>query len=283
MTPIPLLRPRPGSGLRRRGALALPVAAWLGGLCSTSQAAGPVLLGGTGSGVAVLRRVLDGQATPLSVVPNLGSGGGLKALAAGRLDLAIASRRPNEAERAAGLVEREVFRSPLVWAVNHDVPVRQATRAELVALYEGRRATWPNGQPVRLVLRPESDIDTQLLRALGPEMDAAVSAASRRPGMTVALTDDEVALDIERIPGALGTVTLGLVRAQDHTLPMLKVSDLPASAAALADGRYPLVKRFYLVTRARTTPEVAAVLQAVASRAAAERLAGLGCQAVGTA
>jgi phosphate transport system substrate-binding protein len=219
----------------------------------------------------------------LSVVPNLGSGGGLKALAAGRLDLAIASRRPNEAERAAGLVEREVFRSPLVWAVNPDVPLRQATRAELVALYQGRSATWPNGQPVRLVLRPDSDIDTQLLRALGPEMDEALSAASRRPGMTVALTDDETALHIERIPGALGTVTLGLLLAQDRTLPLLKVTDLPASAAALADGRYPLVKRFYLVTRAQPTPEVAAVLQAMASRAAAERLARLGCQPVGMA
>ena len=283
MTPTPLLRPLPGAGLRRRVALALPVAAWLGGLCTTSRAAGPVLLGGTGSGVAVLRRVLDGQAAPLSVVPNLGSGGGLKALAAGQLDLAIASRRPNAAERAAGLVEREVFRSPLVWAVNPDVAVRQATRAELVALYQGHRTTWSDGRPVRLVLRPESDIDTLLLRALGPEMDAAISAASRRPGMTVALTDDEVALDIGRIPGALGTVTLGLVLAQDHTLPLLTVSDLPASDAALAAGRYPLVKRFYLVTRARSTPEAAAVLQAVASRGTAERLARLGCQGVGTA
>src|SRR5207247_1792448 len=87
----------PQSSVRRHalwlGCLTLLVLLY-GLLMPSAAGAEKLTLGGTGSGLGTMQLLAEGfrQADPqfsLVVVPNLGSGGGLKALAAGALDLAV--------------------------------------------------------------------------------------------------------------------------------------------------------------------------------------------------
>lgn len=241
---------------------------------------GELLIGGTGAGLGPLQRVVDEQGLRnLRLVPSLGTNGGLRALAAGAIDLALSARRLADDERARGLVEQELFRTPVVWAVHDGVPLRHATLDELAALYAARTTTWANGTPVRLVLRPDSDSDTALIKSASPAMAEAVAAAQARPGVQMGITDIDAIEAIERIPGALGVTTLGLVRAQRRRVQVLTLAGTTPGLDTLAAGRWPLAKRVYLVSRGTPAGVLADAVQALNGRPAAQLLTALGCRA----
>jgi phosphate transport system substrate-binding protein len=237
---------------------------------------GELFVGGTGSGAIPFQKALDG-AHQLHFVPNLGTSGGLKALAAGAIDLALSARNLTEAEKAQGLVERELFQTPVVFAVNSDVPLRRATLAELAALYAGRTASWSSGMPVRLVLRPDTDSDSRFLKSMSPAMAEALVLAQARPGATVATTDTDATEALERIGGSLGMTTLGLVRAEGRRLQVLELDGVKPGIDTLLAKRYPFGKAIFLATRGTPSAELQAIFATVFSRKVAQAFGRLGC------
>lgn len=249
------------------------------GQAPASRPGGELLIGGTGAGLGPLQLVIDDLGLrQLRLVPSLGTGGGLKAVAAGAIDLALSARRLTDDERARGLVEQELFRTPVVWAVHDGVPLRNATLDDLAALYAARTTHWTNGTPVRLVLRPESDSDTALVKSASPAIAEAASAAQARPGVHVATTDFDTVEALERIQGALGATTLGLVRAQRRRVHVLSLGGIAPSLDMLAANRWPMAKRVHLVSRGKPSGTLADVVQALFSRPAVHLLAGAGCR-----
>ncbi len=266
---------RPPTG-RRSLVLALVAAA---GLSLRPRAAGAqaaeVRLGGTGAGVAPLPLLLDGM-PGVRIVPNLGTGGGLKALAAGAIDIALAARPLVDAERQQGLVAQLLARTPFVFASHVAVPLRQATLQELAAWYAGRSERWPDGTPVRLVLRPERDADSDFVRSLGPAMADALAAATARAGAYVAVTDSDASQALDRIAGGLGVTTLGLLKSESRRARPLALDGLTPTVDALVRGQYPHVKSIQLVTRGTPGPAVQAVIDRLTTPALASRWAALG-------
>lgn len=275
-----ILHDAPPSPALHRARILLPflgLAAWAGRAFAQPGSHRPLAIGGTGAGVAPLHRVAEALGLDVTFVPNLGSGGGLKALMAGAVDIALAARPPNDAERAAGLVDRVLFRTPFVWAVQEAVPRHRVTLPELVALYGGLTERWGDGGRVRLVLRPESDSDTRIARDLHPDLDRALAAAAQRPGIRVAITDDDAVADIGRIDGALGVTSLTMVHTRESHVRVLELDGVMPSTGTLRDGRYRPAKTVRLVTRASPGAEVRRLLQRLASAPAREALLRLGC------
>jgi len=256
-------------------ALASPAVAAL----AQTRAPGEVLIGGTGSGLAPLQQVL-GTTRGLRWVPNLSTGGGLKALQAGAIDIALAGRALTEGERAQGLSDQPLFHTPYVFAVHGEVPVQSVSLAQLAALYAGRTHQWPDGQPVRLVLRPPSDGDTAFVKSLAPALAEAVTQAQARPGSHVAMVDAEATEALERIGGSLGITTLGLIRAERRRLTALQLDGVRPDADSLTDRRYPHAKTVHLVTRTRRREEDSAVLARLGEPAVKQALLKLACVAL---
>jgi phosphate transport system substrate-binding protein len=222
---------------------------------SAAFAEQPVRVGGTGSAVAAMGRLgsaaaLQDAGIRVRVVPSLGSTGAIRAVADGVLEVGMSGRTLREAERALGLASREVARTPFVFAVGPRVRVSGLTTEELVAIYQGERLAWPDGQRIRPVLRPRSDADTDLLRAISPEVAAAVDAAAGRPGMLVAVTNTECNDMLARSPGSIGPSTLLQVRSESQPVRPLLWNGVEPTVENLASGRYPLVKSIHLVFRA---------------------------------
>jgi phosphate transport system substrate-binding protein len=241
---------------------------------------GELFVGGTGSGTVPLQKALDG-AHKLRFVPNLGTSGGLKALAAGAIDIALSARSLTDAEKAQGLVEHELFQTPVVFAANSDVPLQRVTLAELAALYAGRTPSWSNGIPVRLVLRPDTDSDSRFLKSISPAMAEALALAQARPGATVATTDTDATEALERISGSLGMTTLGLVRAEGRLLKTLEVDGVKPGVDTLLARRYPFGKSIFLATHGAPSAELQAVFTTAFSRKVAQAFASLGCHVAG--
>lgn len=208
-------------------------------------------VGGTGSALGTMKILAEAYRasrpdTQIMVVPALGSSGSIKAVAAGVLDIGLSGRPLKPAEREQNLAEREVARTPLVLA---SMRVHSGfTLSDIVRVYDGTLQTWPDGSPLRPILRPESDSETALLRAISPEIDRALTTAHARPGVHIAITDQDSADAIEHIPGGLGPSTLALILSEQRKIRALPLNGVAPSVAALRRGSYPYFKPLYLVT-----------------------------------
>lgn len=203
------------------------------------------------------------------IVPSLGSGGGIKALRAGAIDVALVSRALKDTERSPDTISTEYARTPFVFAAAVRAGLPGITTTELIRIYRGEQTTWPNGRPLRLVLRPKMDSDTEIIKSLSPEMSQAVDAALAREGMIVALTDKASAESIETIPGAMGATTLTQIISEKRELQALALDGVMPSLKTLAEGKYPYYKAFFVVTGPGSNPlarQFAVFLQSPAGR-----------------
>ncbi len=181
------------------------------------------------------------------VLPSLGSGGGIKALDAEKVALAFSARPLNQDERAKGLSAILYARTPVVFAVHKKTTFDRLELEDLLAIYSGATSSWPDGTPLRLILRPEHDSDTRLLRGLSPEMDAAVTEAHSRKDLFIALNDQDNAAALETVPGSFGMTTLAQILSESRNLkPLIFNGQLP-SLEAVQTGKYPHFKSLYLV------------------------------------
>lgn len=233
------------------------IVAWSGSPV-TAQAETIVRIGGTGSALGAMKQIAAAfekkhPGIKLRVLPSLGSTAGIKAVLGGGIDLALASRPLTDSEQQQGAVALEYARSPFVFVTNPGVKNNNITIRELEGYYGNPAARWNDGSRVRLILRPHKDVDTMLLRGLSPGMEQAVRAALARPGMIMAVTDQESVDAVLRTPGALGGGTLTEIISENIRLNVLSFNGVQPGVRSIADRSYPLVKSFYLVTTPKTT------------------------------
>lgn len=240
------------SQLARIGPLLLGGALILGAAFHAGAEA--VRVGGTGAALGTMRLLADALAKQSStahdvtLVPNLGTSGGLRALQAGAIDLALTSRPLTPQETAAGLIGFEYGRSPFVF-ITSKPGVKNVTPSAVADFLSGRAPSWPDGQPVRVVLRPTSDGDNVYLASFSPDIAAALKIAHKRPGMVVAPTDQDAADEAERLPGSLAVSTLALILSERRKLNVIAFNGVAPSVRTLADGAYPYYKPLVMVTR----------------------------------
>lgn len=231
------------------------LALWLGlGLFAALPAGAETLkVGGTGSSaplVALLFEAFRQQAPDAildQVSPPLGSGGAVKALAGGHLDLAVTGRPLNPDEQARVGRDFELATTPFVFASAGGRKAKGFTLDEIADLYAGRFTHWNDGTPVRLVLRADFESDTQMLKAMSPAMARAVATAAQRPGMALGQNDLDTLDLLARTPGSFGPTTLGLLSGSDTRLATFPIDGVAPSVAALKNGTYPWKKVLYVV------------------------------------
>ena len=266
--------PTPGSALAI--ALTLLLAVPVHG-----TAADEIKIGGTGAGLGTMRLLADAFARQVpevnvSVPPSLGSSGGIRAVVGGALDIAVSSRPLKEDERKLGATEIEYGRTPFVFAVASKSKVTAITNGQLADIYAGRLVNWPDGTRIRLVLRPAGESDTAQVKSMSPDIGRALSEAEKRPGVPFAVSDQNAADDIEKIPGAFGATTLALIASEKRALRALTLDGVEPTPKNAASGAYPHFKTLFLVTGAKRSAPVQRFIAFVQSPAGREILARSG-------
>lgn len=221
----------------------------------------PLRIGGSGTNLATMQ--LLGEAfsernagITISIPPSLGSGGGIKALIAGQLDLALTSRPLKSKEQQHPLRAYHYARTPLVFAVAKSNPVDSITTSQLQKIYSGEHPYWPDNSVAKPVLRPTNDSDTLMLKRYLPLLNSAMEQAYTRRGLPVAISDQQGADQLETLNGAIGTSTLALILAENRNLKALKLNGVEPSPSSIKAGQYLMVKDLYIVI-ADSSPDTA--------------------------
>jgi len=130
------------------------------------------------------------------------------------------------------------------------------TADQIADIYAGRLARWDDGQPIRLIMRPDRESDTILIRQISAQTDAAMSIAATRKGLVVANNDLDTIKLIETVAGSFGPTTTGLARLQGSHITFLALNGVLPSAKTVSEGKYPLSKPLYIVAPAQPSPAV---------------------------
>ena len=181
--------------------------------------------------------------------PPAGSGGAIRGVATGKVDLGVTSRVPRPNAPGADLRAVPWVRTAFVITAHHADVARNYTLPELAAIWSGATLRWPDGQPMRLLLRSADDADLASLRAMSPEMSRAVDAALLRPGLPRADHDLQNLDILDKVSGAIGSTTLGLLLSSNSRLSVLTVGGVMPSVRTLKDHTYPYLRTLYLVSR----------------------------------
>lgn len=249
----------------------------------------PVLLkiGGTGGaygGMKALAQAYQHHNPQVNMVfsPTLGSSGGIKAVLSGAIDVAMSARPLAPGEIQRGALEHVYARTPFVFATPYQQGAASArfTLTDIAAIYCGKISAWPDGTPLRLVVRPEVDYDFVLLKRMSPEIAKAVSQAGSRPGMRIAVTDTDNANILMDLQNSLGSIGLAQIVADKLPLYPLSLGSVAPSLENLQNGSYPYSKSFSLVTGPSPKVEVRMFIQFVFSPQGQEILKQTGHLAV---
>ncbi len=118
-----------------------------------------------------------------------------------KLDIAVSARLLKPAEEAGGLRQFVALRTAFVLATSARSP-NGLKVDDLPRVFASDNATWADGSPMRLILRPRSEADNELFARMMAGMDKAIEAARQRAEVPVAATDQDNADLAEKMPGS---------------------------------------------------------------------------------
>lgn len=203
-----------------------------------------LIITGTGSSIGIMEKMAgDFQSkhpnVSVKVLPSIGSTGGIKAVLAEKIDIGLSARSLKPEELREGIIEEPYARVAYIFGVQESNPVTGVTLAEIEEIYAGKRKTWPDGTPIRLVLRPLSDACSDYMASINPGLKSAAEEAHAIPDVFVGNTDQEAARQIEQTPGSFGTTTSCVVAAEKRKIKALFVDGTAPTLANLSSGKYP--------------------------------------------
>ncbi len=210
-------------------------------------------IGGTGSLVPVFESLAEAyrglqHRVAITVLPTLGSTGGINALRAGAVDLALSARPLSGDESNAGLRAHQLARTAMVFVTSRRLANPTLDQSQIVGLFSGTVRHWPDGSPVRLILRPPGDSDTAILVERYPLLGPGLEASRRHRGIPVAGTDQETVDLAASRDGTFTTSTLIMVRDRAPSLTVFRVDGIQPDLDTIADGSYPLLRDYWVVT-----------------------------------
>lgn len=252
----------------------------IGAMMPLPVSAATFTVGGTGAVTRALELVgasfTKETSIPLEVIPSLGSSGAIAATADGVLALAVAGRDLKEEEVGKGLRVAAKLRTPFGLVTSRAEPGNLKS-SDIAGLYAADQPKWPDGSPVRIILRPVAESDNAVLGELFPGLTEAIEQARTRPDLSVAATDQDNATAAEATEGSLVGATLTQVMSEERDLRFVSIDGVVPSVPAFEDGSYPFGKDLFLVVPVEISPEAQAFLAFIETDAgkAALREAGI--------
>ncbi len=238
----------------------------LSGCSSDPEATAPrprLRISGSGTCMPLLRILTSAYEAdpPVTFVflPGLHSGGGIKGVASGDLDIGSVSRLLNPEEEELELDYLRLADDGLVIAVHPTVTLDTLTSDQVRAVYAGEHESWAElggpDLPIVILDRNEDESAKIILReyVLGdmPVTERAISL----------FYEPDMVDGLEKTPGAIGYFSLGFAISEEIPVRLVALDGVEASVSTIHDGSYTMVRPLGIVVQRPATPEIAAFVE----------------------
>lgn len=239
-----------------------------------------LVIAGTGDNEELLRNMAarfmrDYPDLKIEVPDSVGSSGGIRAVLAGKAELARTARPLRDEEKAAGLTEIVFAKAPVVFAVHPSVTgIESITAAKALAVFSGTATDWSElggaPGPIYRVCRETPETSRDVLNAAIPGFEATGCQ-----GQAVAYATPEAVDMVASHPGTIGYFTLpSMTTSKLRPLAFEGVAPTPEN---LGRGTYPLAIPFALAYKPPLGPAAARFVAALGLPDARTLLAKFGC------
>ncbi|MGE0745775.1 MAG: substrate-binding domain-containing protein [Rhodospirillales bacterium] len=257
-----------------------PVLAIAALVLSIGTAAAEVRIGAAGSYAALVTAIVhDYRRTErdfsFRVLPDLGNAGAILAMRRRGIDVAVTTY-PIEPTADMALRSIPVGRTPVVFVTSWRQPGLSLTEGEVIGILGLDWTAWPDGTPLRPILRPPMEGDYRVLARFAPPMREALERAIRVRKLPVALTVQENLDLAEEVRGSFTVSALTTIVAERRDLTVIRLDGIEPTPAALADGRYRFGKAIHIASRTDAEPAVHAFLDHLATAQSQALLLRLG-------
>ena len=204
-------------------------------------------LAGSGSNVPLTRALIAAYVRQypekkVMLHESIGSSGGVQAVLDGAIDLGLISRDLTAQERQAALELVPYAWVAVVFASHPSVPVRDLSQQEVLAMYSGAQARWPDGTAVTVLQREAGDSAHLIAGRAIPGFLAVDELARTEQRWRMLFHDRAMQEALMGTPGAIGLSDLGGVKIQNLAIKILSFNGIEASQDQVLSGRYPLHK-----------------------------------------
>ncbi|HEY3318007.1 MAG TPA: substrate-binding domain-containing protein [Coriobacteriia bacterium] len=231
--------------------------------CSTATAPQPesgapaatrLRVSGSGTCLPLLRiltRDYADKAASFVYLPGLHSGGGIKGVANGDLEIGAVSRDLDPGEVSLGLRYTLLSRDGLALAVHPSVKVTGLTSQQVRDIYAGKITNWSQvgGQDARIHVldRNEDESAKIILRKfiLGPL--GKPGSVSITPNAIKLYYEPDMVEALTSTPGAIGYFSLGYGLSEKIPVTYLKLDGVTASVENVENGTYKVVRPLGIV------------------------------------
>jgi phosphate transport system substrate-binding protein len=197
-----------------------------------------------------IQATLASETAPTAVsIDAAGTSTAFTALAAGRCDIAMASRPITAAERASlpGAKESVIGLDGIAVVVHPSTPVESLDTDQLTRIFRGDARSWSDvgagGGPITVFARDANSGTWDTFRGLVLPTSALRSDAQRFD------SNDQLVAAVARTPGAIGFTSLSAARgAKVLAVGEPGVTPIVPSTFTVATETYPLTRRLYLYT-----------------------------------
>lgn len=229
---------------------------------------GSIHLAGTGTWLPLARALAEAFVRQhpdqeLVVHQSIGSSGGRRAAADGAVDIGLISHRRGHPRAPEGCVTVEVARAAVVFAVHPSVPIGRIARSEVIDIFLGRDASWPDGTTIVPLLRESGDSSTQVARRVIPGFAEAVADARVHGRWATLMNDADMGQALSSTPGAIGLYDLGAIGLEGRNIRPLVFDGNAPTVEALAEDRYPMTRTLSMLIGESPRPGVRAFIEFV--------------------
>ena len=196
------------------------------------------------------------------VVVEIGKGLGTKArfeaLAAGKIDIAMASHGLKVEEvTAQGMTVHRIAMTPVVFGTHQSVTVSSLADAQLCGIYEGRMWNWKelggSDLAIAALTRPDNEVDAEVVR----DGIACLKSVKMPNNVKVLARAGDMAKALAETPGGIGMTSATVVEQSQGKLRALALNGVAPSEANVTAGAYRLTRDAFLITRNAPSAEVA--------------------------
>jgi len=255
------------SSRKTRSFLLRPAAAMLAAVCALpSWSQDKIVLDGS-TGMIPLAKALAAAYQQVSADPQvelgqgLGTGARLKALAEGKIQVALASHGiAAENLQKDKLRAIDIAKGAIVFAVNASVPLTEITETQLCDLYSGKTSNWKalSGPDAAVVVltRPPTEVDPEVIRA----KIACFKDLKEVDSARVMARGGDMAKGLAETQHAIGMTSMTVVEQSGGKIRALVLNGVAPTPDNVKAGRYFLTRDFLFVVKDPPPPSVAKFL-----------------------